>query len=79
MNDTGFIFSLSSVTYAIKAQSILRKNGYRCEVIKTPKDMGKSCGYSIRAYGDRMKARVLLSKQGIDIKSAKPPFEEDRI
>ncbi len=77
MNGTGFIFSLSSVTYAIKAHSILRKNGYRCEVIKTPKDMGKSCGYSIRAYGDRMKAKEILSKQGIEIKNARPPLEEE--
>ncbi len=65
------IFSLSSVTYAIKAQAVLKRSGIQSEVIKTPKDMAKGCGYSIRVSGDYQRARDILSQEGIEIKAKK--------
>lgn len=65
------IFSLSSITYAIKAQSVLKKEGISSEVIKTPKDMGKGCGYSIRLASDFHRAQEILTQAGIEIKAKK--------
>lgn len=39
--------ALSSITYAIKAKKILNLQGIRCEIERTPKNLGKGCGYSI--------------------------------
>lgn len=70
-NSEKTVFAMSSITYAAKAQSILRQNGYGCEVIRTPKDLSKGCGYSIKVIGSREGAASLLSQAGIVIKAVK--------
>lgn len=65
------VFAMSSITYASKAQSLLRKNGFGCEIIRTPKDLAKGCGYSITVRGSGRLARQLLSNYGIAVKASK--------
>lgn len=67
-----YIFALASVTYAIKAQSVLRAQGISCAVIKTPKDMGRGCGYSIKVSGNGKRAAEILSDASIEIKASRP-------
>ena len=42
------IISLSSITYAIKAKNLLNSYGLNCEIVRTPKNLGSGCGYSIK-------------------------------
>lgn len=65
------VFAMSSVTYAVKAQSLLRANGFGCEVVRTPKDLAKGCGYSIMVIGSRENAEQLLQRAGIEIKASR--------
>ena len=65
------LFAVSSITYAIKAQNLLKAQGYTCEVVKTPKDMGKGCGYSVKVGGNPIDAAQLMRGDGIEIKATR--------
>lgn len=65
------LFAMTSITYASKAQSLLRKNGFGCEIVKTPKDLAKGCGYSIKVTGNGQQASALLGSYGIMIKASR--------
>ncbi len=67
-----YIFALASVTYAIKAQSLLKSQGISCAVIRTPKELGKGCGYSIKFFSDAERAAKLLKENNIEIKASYP-------
>lgn len=62
------LFAVSSITYAVKAQELLRSSGFSAEVVKTPKELAKGCGYSVRVSGDAKRAEELIQEAGIAIK-----------
>lgn len=39
--------AFASITLAQKARYVLNTNGYEASVIRTPKNLGKGCGYSV--------------------------------
>lgn len=78
MNRNYHIFSLQSVTYAIKAQTLLKSQGISCAVIRTPKELGKGCGYSIKVYADGERAAKLLHNADIQIKASMPKLKEEQ-
>ena len=56
-----------SVTYAIRAKSVLRSNGIYADMVKTSKSPSqKGCGYSLTVRKDFDKAVSILRKNGID-------------
>lgn len=60
-----YIFAFPSVTVAIKAQTVLRRNGIPAEVIRTPKSLAVGCGYSVSAAADPGAVAELLEAEGI--------------
>ena len=63
-----YIFAVGSITYAIKGRNILRREGLKAFVERTPADSRREgCGYSIYIYNDAPKAAALLEKNGIKI------------
>ena len=66
MNNNYLIFF--SVTLAIKAREVLRKNGINSKVIKTPnKTSDKGCSYSLVIFGDINRAVDMIKRSGIKI------------
>lgn len=59
---------MSSITYANKAQRILRAAGIRCNIVPTPKDVGSGCGYSLSFFADPDRVTELLNRNGIKYK-----------
>ena len=59
---------LPSVTYAMKAKSILDQYHIRSYIQRTPKNTGvKSCGYCLFVPGNADEAEKLLRKKGIRV------------
>lgn len=60
---------VSSVTYALRGQKILRSHGIRSEIERTARrDSQKSCGYSIVVSPDKTdEAENILIKHGIKV------------
>ena len=57
-----------SVTYAMKAKSILDQYNIRSFIQRTPKNTGiKSCGYCLFVPYEADKAELLLRKKGVRI------------
>ena len=57
-----------SVTYAMKAKSILDQYDIRSFIQRTPKNTGiKSCGYCLFVPNETDKAELLLRKKGVRI------------
>lgn len=69
-----YTIAFSSVTVAMKAQSVFRASGYRTEIIRTPKNLASGCGYSLIFYGDIEAATELLERKGIKFKSIMEHF-----
>lgn len=63
-----YTIALSSITYAIKAQNLLKYEGINTEVIRTPKNLASGCGYSIAFYGDVEKVIEVLNRNNISQK-----------
>ena len=59
--------TLSSVTYAMKAQKLLERNGLHTSVQKAPLSPGsKGCGYALTVrMGEERAAKNLLARAGI--------------
>jgi len=68
LNITKSIIALSSITYAIKAKNLLNCSGYYCEIERTPKQLAKGCGYSIRVKDDINLILSILASQEIKVK-----------
>ncbi len=62
------LFAVSSVTYAMKAKSLLNSMGIFCEVSKTPKNLASGCGYSVRIRDNPDYVAGILEKNGIATK-----------
>ena len=60
-----YLIALTSITYAIKAQNMLKSYGYYCEVQRTPKNLAKGCGYSIRVKDNIDAILKILDKANI--------------
>lgn len=57
-----YLIALTSITYAIKAQNLLKSLGYYCEIQRTPKNLATGCGYSIRVKGNLSNIFQILDK-----------------
>lgn len=60
-----YIFAFHSVTVAMKAQNILRREGFGCNVIRTPRNLASGCGYSVVVSGSAEMAAMTLERYGI--------------
>lgn len=60
-----YLIALTSITYAMKAQKILKIMGYYCEIQRTPKNFSTGCGYSIRVKGDLSEYLMILKNNNI--------------
>ncbi|MEE1282322.1 MAG: putative Se/S carrier-like protein [Acutalibacteraceae bacterium] len=59
---------VSSITYAMKAKSILKNNGIYVDIVKSQKYSNKArCSYSLVLYRNLQKAVDLLKDSGIEI------------
>lgn len=68
-----YIFAFPSVTIAIKAQSILRRNGISADVIRTPRSLAVGCGYSVSAAGDPGVTADILEAAGLTPRAVGKP------
>lgn len=60
--------SVSSITYAMKAKSILRNYGIYADIVKTSKiSDSKGCGYSLVLLKNTDKAISILKENNINI------------
>lgn len=62
---TTYLIALTSITYAIKAQNLLKSLGYYCEIQRTPKNLATGCGYSIRVKGNIAEINKILMNASI--------------
>ena len=63
----GCVIELTSITYAIKARDLLRKNKFRVTVEKSTGKTKKGCAYSVAVDRDCRTAANLLENAGIKI------------
>ncbi|MEE1219609.1 MAG: DUF3343 domain-containing protein [Ruminococcus sp.] len=62
------LIMLSSVTYAMKARDLLRKNNINSMLVRTPVHLKtRSCGYSLYVPNQLEKAVKILGSKGITI------------
>lgn len=61
------LINVSSITFAMKSEKILKKNNINCKIIKTPaKFSARGCSYSITINkSDLESARLILSDNNI--------------
>lgn len=64
------LIAMTSITYAMKAKSLLKDKGYFCEIERTPKNIGTGCGYSIRVHESSDLIISILDEYKIPHKSA---------
>lgn len=66
---TAHLIAMTSITYAMKAQTMLKSMGYNCEIQKTPKSLSTGCGYSIRVQNDAEEILSVLKQNDIPYKA----------
>ncbi len=64
-----YTIAFTSVTIALKAQSVLRSHDFFTEIIRTPRNLASGCGYSLVLGGDIEKAIDYLERAGIKYKA----------
>lgn len=66
-----YLIGMTSITYAVKAEKLLRSKGIRVRIVPTPKTVGSGCGYSIELSAAESPDRIttLLRENGIKIKA----------
>lgn len=63
-----YYLTIGSVTRAIMARDILRKNGINASTAKTPAGLSKSgCGYSVVVFGSPTRSVEILSNNNIKV------------
>lgn len=62
--------SVRSITYAMKAQTLLNRYGISCRIVRD-RSSRRGCGYHIIVRGDLQRILTLLSQNGI--KAGKEP------
>ena len=63
----GCNIELTSITYAIKARDLLRKEKMRATVEKSLGKQKSGCAYSVAVAGDCVKATKILNNAGFKI------------
>ena len=56
---------MTSITYAMKAKTLLNGMGIYCEIVRTPRDLGTGCGYSIMIKDDPGEIAAILNEHKI--------------
>ena len=62
-----YIIATGTVTYAMKARDLLRKNGYTVKIERITGDKTLGCGYVLVLTGDIKEAEKILNNGGIKI------------
>lgn len=66
------MIKVGSVTYAMKAKSILQQYGMRARVIKTvSEEKNEGCGYSVSVENPKQNVGELLRREGIAVSEMK--------
>ena len=60
--------AMTSITYAYKAKTLFEREGIHCDVIRTPRNIGSGCGYSLETDSDPYTVTKMLIKNGIKFK-----------
>jgi len=62
-----WLITFRSVTYAQKAERLLKRSGVECMLQRTPRELSeRGCGYCLRLRGrDAMQAAELLRSNGV--------------
>jgi len=53
----GYYFVFNSRNQAIFVESGLKEKGFKVELVPTPGKLGKSCNYSLAAWGDSIEIK----------------------
>lgn len=59
------IAEMTSYTYAVKGERLLRARGYPCKVKRNSKAAAGGCGYVLHIYGDCREAEDILENNGV--------------
>jgi len=51
-----YVIVFESTHYAIAAEKLFKDNGYKFDIIPTPREITHSCGLSIRFIADNLKS-----------------------
>ena len=66
------IIKVGSVTYAMKARSVLLRYGYRAQIIKTAQPRkNEGCGYSVAVFDPPADILDILRQEGIPVSESK--------
>ena len=70
----GWIFTVSSITYAIKGQQLLQRYGVSSYITRNQDYMGtKGCGYGLKVKkADPQWVQAVLEQNGIRVKQITP-------
>ncbi len=60
---------MTSITYAMKAKRLLNDKGIYCEIVRTPKNLGTGCGYSLSVNKDPKEIVRILEQNGVPHKN----------
>lgn len=60
---------MTSITYAMKAKRLLEDKGIYCDIVRTPKNLGTGCGYSLSVRKDPRDIIRILEQNGIPHKN----------
>ena len=63
------LIAMPSITYAMKAKRLLNDKGIYCEIVRTPKNLGTGCGYSLSVNKDPKEIVRILEQNGIPHKN----------
>ena len=59
------IAEMTSYTYAVKGERLLRSRGYKCKVTRKDKNSEGGCGYQLNIYGHCTEASALLERYNV--------------
>ena len=66
------LFTLGSITYAMKGRDLLSSRGIKSEIHRAPSGKAHSgCGYGLIIYGDAESAANILSQSQVNVLNKK--------
>lgn len=63
-----YYFLFSSITTAMRSETVFRNRGYRASVFKDSGINPHGCGYTVKVMGNKDELNNLLSRNGINAK-----------
>ena len=63
------LIAMTSITYAMKAKRLLENKGIYCDIVRTPKNLGTGCGYSLSVRKDPRDIIRIPEQNGIPHKN----------